>query len=583
MGNTIKLTNAPMQRLTAENGKNIPIGGYTFTPAVSAEGVISWTNDGNLENPTPVNIKGVKGDKGDRGLSGVYVGTGNMPDGYNVQIDPSGTTTEMDELQRNLVDLKNDNYFKFECQVYKNVTGWKLIDNGLCVQDKNYNLIKYKVEEGVLYSIDGAVSFQFQNAENVPSTGKPNRVGKTYFMDNVLFAPSGSTFLIVIAELNTTPKVSVCTKNCNYYPLWNNEIGGIYISDDKQKVCINKNGFLIKFDDVMYYVAPIDRISNYEFVGEKWNVYALCVDTTKLKYLYSRNNPDEVLTIVSMAGSEHTFNAKRYIPIAVWYKTYWEFYGIFKYFEQNYSNYEIDAKINGIVDKRGLVNPNICMFNLCSHRGDASKTNNTIDAFESAYQLGYKVIECDLRFTSDGHCVIFHDAAVDGTAISSMDLTTIQSNYSYIPTLTDVLLWAKKRQCVVELDCATRVSQRDMLYVYDKCVKYNMQNSVIITAYENELMYLINSNRCDTNVAVSLANGVPSNDKIDAISDNIKRFNTRFVSINKAHLTNDIVSYAHALNFNVQTWTVTSESEARQLYLTGVDLILCDASSVWEL
>lgn len=44
--------------------------GATFIPSVSANGVISWTNDRNLPNPTPVNIKGGKGDKGDRGEKG---------------------------------------------------------------------------------------------------------------------------------------------------------------------------------------------------------------------------------------------------------------------------------------------------------------------------------------------------------------------------------------------------------------------------------------------------------------------------------------------------------------------------------
>lgn len=38
--------------------------GTTFTPSVSAEGVISFTNDGGLDNPTSVNIKGDKGDPG---------------------------------------------------------------------------------------------------------------------------------------------------------------------------------------------------------------------------------------------------------------------------------------------------------------------------------------------------------------------------------------------------------------------------------------------------------------------------------------------------------------------------------------
>lgn len=36
-----------------------------FTPSVSTTGIISWTNDLDLENPTPVNIKGPKGSKGD--------------------------------------------------------------------------------------------------------------------------------------------------------------------------------------------------------------------------------------------------------------------------------------------------------------------------------------------------------------------------------------------------------------------------------------------------------------------------------------------------------------------------------------
>ena len=37
------------------------IRSVTFTPSVSAEGVISWTNDGGLENPASVNIKGADG------------------------------------------------------------------------------------------------------------------------------------------------------------------------------------------------------------------------------------------------------------------------------------------------------------------------------------------------------------------------------------------------------------------------------------------------------------------------------------------------------------------------------------------
>lgn len=60
--------------------------GTTFTPSVSEDGIISWTNDGGKENPAPVNIKGPKGD------SGVASGTVNSntegtsdTDGYTQQ------------------------------------------------------------------------------------------------------------------------------------------------------------------------------------------------------------------------------------------------------------------------------------------------------------------------------------------------------------------------------------------------------------------------------------------------------------------------------------------------------------------
>ncbi len=46
-----------------QDGEN----GATFTPSVSPEGIISWTNDGGLPNPDPVNIKGPPGENAEGG------------------------------------------------------------------------------------------------------------------------------------------------------------------------------------------------------------------------------------------------------------------------------------------------------------------------------------------------------------------------------------------------------------------------------------------------------------------------------------------------------------------------------------
>ena len=54
--------------------------GTTYTPSVSSDGTLSWTNNGGLSNPTAVNIKGQKGEPGIQGEKGATGAQG--PDGY---------------------------------------------------------------------------------------------------------------------------------------------------------------------------------------------------------------------------------------------------------------------------------------------------------------------------------------------------------------------------------------------------------------------------------------------------------------------------------------------------------------------
>ena len=50
--------------------------GTTFTPSVSEDGTLSWTNDGGKTNPASVNIKGPQGEQGPQGQPGVKGETG---------------------------------------------------------------------------------------------------------------------------------------------------------------------------------------------------------------------------------------------------------------------------------------------------------------------------------------------------------------------------------------------------------------------------------------------------------------------------------------------------------------------------
>ena len=75
--------------------------GPVFTPSVSSEGVISWTNNGDLDNPKSVSIKGpqgeqgiqgVQGEKGDKGDTG-YVFTPSVSDTGDISWTNNGNLT----------------------------------------------------------------------------------------------------------------------------------------------------------------------------------------------------------------------------------------------------------------------------------------------------------------------------------------------------------------------------------------------------------------------------------------------------------------------------------------------------------
>lgn len=74
--------------------------GATFTPSVSEEGVLSWTNDKKLANPDPMNIKGDKGESGDDGIGitsveQTIISTEDEGENITTITLSNGTTTEI--------------------------------------------------------------------------------------------------------------------------------------------------------------------------------------------------------------------------------------------------------------------------------------------------------------------------------------------------------------------------------------------------------------------------------------------------------------------------------------------------------
>lgn len=62
-----------LSELKGEQGDKGTVGAH-FTPSVSDDGVLSWTNNGGLGNPQPVNIRGPQGVQGEQGRGFTILG-----------------------------------------------------------------------------------------------------------------------------------------------------------------------------------------------------------------------------------------------------------------------------------------------------------------------------------------------------------------------------------------------------------------------------------------------------------------------------------------------------------------------------
>ena len=96
--------------------------GATFTPSVSSDGVISWTNDKGLSNPASVNIKGDKGEKGEPDYSLVANALKGTVSGEAVSI------ADVSPLEHSIgVKLKSDTITDFSSVTLKKC-GKNLLD-----------------------------------------------------------------------------------------------------------------------------------------------------------------------------------------------------------------------------------------------------------------------------------------------------------------------------------------------------------------------------------------------------------------------------------------------------------------------
>lgn len=280
----------------------------------------------------------------------------------------------------------------------------------------------------------------------------------------------------------------------------------------------------------------------------------------------------------------------------------------YKVEERDFSTHE-DYKKNKIylTAKRYskiYVNASICMFivfmgyrcfnvvfdkvidkevQVTSHRGGGFEApENSISAIRKAIENKVDYAEIDVQTTKDDVVVLFHDtnlkrfskesgAIKDFTydELSKIDIgSSFSSDYEgeRIPTLESVLREAKGR---VKLNIELKPMKNNdclALKVVDIVRKYNMENEVVITSMNYDILQKVK--KMDPSIKVGYI--------IIAAIGNVQNMQVDFLSVESSIIKSKLIYSMHTLGKEVHAWTVNDEKEAAQMIKLGVDNIITD-------
>ena len=144
------------------------------------------------------------------------------------------------------------------------------------------------------------------------------------------------------------------------------------------------------------------------------------------------------------------------------------------------------------------------IMSVAGHRGDSyNYFENTMRAFELAYEAGADMIETDVRLSSDLELVLMHDERVDRTTNGSgkveeltfMELRALNAGNEIspdkVPTLEELLLFAKDKELTLNIEIKEYFSngneKRAALcidMVLELVEKYEMGERILINSFD---------------------------------------------------------------------------------------------------
>lgn len=223
-----------------------------------------------------------------------------------------------------------------------------------------------------------------------------------------------------------------------------------------------------------------------------------------------------------------------------------------------------------------------------AHRGFSGKyPENTMLAFQKAFEIGVDGIEIDIQLTKDQELIVIHDTTVNRTTdgkgyVKDKTLNELQqlnaahkfpeiSNKEIIPTLKEYFEWVKEKPLLTNIELKTNVFEYPG--IEEKVIKliqeYQLQHTIIFSSFNHytikKLKELDSTIKC----------GLLSSDWLVDFGEYAKKVGVECVHPAHYTLQNPIVlNELLEKQLEINTWTVNKEEQMRSLIQAGVTSII---------
>ena len=228
-----------------------------------------------------------------------------------------------------------------------------------------------------------------------------------------------------------------------------------------------------------------------------------------------------------------------------------------------------------------------------NHRGfGRTAPENTLPAFKLSAKYGWKYVETDVRFTSDGVAVLLHDETInrtarnsDGTEISSTininDITYDQAlTYDFgiwmggqyagtkIPTLEEFLFLCKKLSLNAYLELKSYV-EADIERIVNIVNRCGMNDYVSYICFDSAALSIVLSKNPKARVGVL---GDVDSNMITTMSNMKTEHNEVFIDSDIRSITTELIDQIAAAKIPLEVYTINGSDEYDSIdkYVTGV-------------